>query len=178
MDSPTTASSKTPYQIAYNASGSHAAEGSFMYYYSGYYYLFWSAGTCCSYDTNKPAAGDEYAIKVCRSTSATGNFVDQTGTSCTAGGGTTLLSSHDYVYGPGGQGIFDDPTHGTVIYYHYGEWFLFFQESKRRRTDFANFLNQRILTLVSRIASINLAGTYLAGRVDGRPFKGDRVFNS
>ncbi|EFX03570.1 glycoside hydrolase, family 43 [Grosmannia clavigera kw1407] len=120
MLNPTTASSDAPYQIAYNASGSHAAEGSFMYYYSGYYYLFWSAGTCCGFDTNKPAPGDEYAIKVCRSTSATGNFVDQAGTSCTAGGGTTVLSSHDYVYGPGGQGVFDDPTRGTVIYYHYG----------------------------------------------------------
>ncbi|EFX01844.1 glycoside hydrolase, family 43 [Grosmannia clavigera kw1407] len=119
MDSPTKASSGATYQVQFNSSGSHAAEGSFMYYRSGYYYLLWSAGTCCGFDTSKPAAGNEYAIKVCRSTKATGGFVDQTGKSCTAGGGTTLLSSHGYVYGPGGQGIFADPTHGTVLYYHY-----------------------------------------------------------
>ncbi|KAF3022569.1 hypothetical protein E8E14_013198 [Neopestalotiopsis sp. 37M] len=107
------------YQIAYQPSGSHAQEGSFMYYRSGYYYLFWSEGICCGYDTSKPASGAEYKIRVCRSTSATGGFVDASGTSCTSGGGTTVLASHDYVYGPGGQGVFADSTHGTVLYYHY-----------------------------------------------------------
>ena len=83
------------YQIAYQPSGSHAQEGSFMYYRSGYYYLFWSEGICCGYDTSKPASGAEYKIRVCRSTSATGGFVDASGTSCTSGGGTTVLASHD-----------------------------------------------------------------------------------
>lgn len=39
------------YQLAYNSAGTHAEEGSFMFYYSGYYYLLWSAGICCGYDT-------------------------------------------------------------------------------------------------------------------------------
>lgn len=92
-----------------------------MYYRSGYYYLFWSEGICCGYDTSKPATGAEYKIRVCRSTSATGGFTDKSGTSCTSGGGTTVLESHDAVYGPGGQGLFADSTHGTVLYYHYGK---------------------------------------------------------
>jgi len=32
-----------------------------------------------------------------------------------------VLASHDYVYGPGGQGILVDATYGgAVLYYHYG----------------------------------------------------------
>lgn len=39
------------YQIAYTSSGTHPEEGSYMFYYSGYYYLLWSQGICCGYDT-------------------------------------------------------------------------------------------------------------------------------
>lgn len=53
--------------------------------------------------SSKPAPGDEYKIMMCRSTSATGGFVDQSGKSCTSNGGTILLGSHGTTYGPGGQ---------------------------------------------------------------------------
>lgn len=124
-------------QISYTSSGTHAREGSFMYYRSGYYYLFWSEGLCCGYDSSKPASGGEYKIMACRSTSPTGGFVgkghtpqlvielnthiiaDKSGTSCTAGGGSVVLESHGNVYGPGGQGVFADPKYGAVLYYHY-----------------------------------------------------------
>lgn len=72
--SPTTTSGSS-YNIAYNASGTHAEEGSYMFYYSGYYYLLISSGICCGYETTLPAAGDEYRIIMCRSTYATGGFV-------------------------------------------------------------------------------------------------------
>ena len=91
------------YQLAYNPSGSHAVEGSYIFYYSGYYYLTWSAGICCGYDTNKPASGAEYKIMMCMSTSAAGGFVDQNGADCKNGGGSVLLASHGTTYGPGGQ---------------------------------------------------------------------------
>jgi arabinan endo-1,5-alpha-L-arabinosidase len=45
--------------------------------------------------------------------------VDKNGVSCLEGGGTTVLESHDFVYGPGGQGFMNDPSLGPVIYYHY-----------------------------------------------------------
>ncbi|KAH8664461.1 glycoside hydrolase, family 43 [Xylariales sp. PMI_506] len=109
------------YQLSYQPTGTHPQEGAFMYYRDGYYYLFWSEGICCNYETTLPASGAEYKIRVCRSTSATGSFVDATGTSCLEGGGTTVLASHDNVYGPGGQGILADPTWGTVLYYHYAD---------------------------------------------------------
>ncbi|ESZ91594.1 arabinan endo-1,5-alpha-L-arabinosidase C [Sclerotinia borealis F-4128] len=115
---PTKASGSASYNLAYNSTGTHAEEGSYMFYYSGYYYLLISSGICCGYDTSKPASGAEYKIVMCRSTSATGNFVDQSGKACAAGGGTTLLASHGNVYGPGGQGVYLSSS-GPILYYHY-----------------------------------------------------------
>ncbi|KAF2188800.1 glycoside hydrolase family 43 protein [Zopfia rhizophila CBS 207.26] len=114
------ASGASSKQIAYVPSGSHAQEAAFLFKYGSYYYLFFSLGQCCGYDSNRPASGGgEYKIKVCRSSSATGSFVDNSGIACTSGGGTTVLESHDWVYGPGGQGVYNDPSNGPVLYYHY-----------------------------------------------------------
>jgi len=101
----TPASGASSSQLSYNSSGTHAQEGSFRYYASdtGYYYLLISAGICCNYNTDLPSPGDEYRIIMGRSTSPTGPFVDKNGKDMTAGGGSTLLESHGYVYGPGGQ---------------------------------------------------------------------------
>lgn len=61
--------------IAYVPSGDHAQEAAFVYKYGSYYYLFFSVGKCCGYDASRPAAGAEYKIKVCRSSSPTSGFV-------------------------------------------------------------------------------------------------------
>jgi len=45
--------------------------------------------------------------------------VDANGHACTSSGGTVVLASHGKVYGPGGQGVYNDPTYGSVLYYHY-----------------------------------------------------------
>ncbi|KAI9737807.1 MAG: hypothetical protein M1834_009176 [Cirrosporium novae-zelandiae] len=121
MNSGATKSSGSAYQIAYNGTGTHPLEGSYMYYRSGYYYLFFSSGICCGYDSDKPSAGEEYKIYVCRSTSVSGTFYDKSGTSCLKAGGTLVLASHGTVYGPGGQGILADDDYGTVMYYHYAD---------------------------------------------------------
>ncbi|KAL3658366.1 hypothetical protein V7S43_016746 [Phytophthora oleae] len=118
MKSTPTKSTGSASQIAFT-SDYEVLEGSYMFKYGDYYYLFLSKGQCCSYDTSKPASGKEYRILACRSSSATGDFVDQDGTACKDGGGTVVLESHDEVYGPGGQGVYDDPTYGPVLYYHY-----------------------------------------------------------
>jgi arabinan endo-1,5-alpha-L-arabinosidase len=122
MDAGATKAAGTSVQIAYQPAGSHPAEGPFMHYRSGYYYLFWSEGVCCGYDANRPAAGQEYKIRVCRSANVSGPFVDKSGASCLNGGGTTVLGSHGNVYGPGGQGIYVDSSYGTLLYYHYGKF--------------------------------------------------------
>lgn len=62
-----------------------------------------NVSTLMSLFRSMPASGAEYKIQMCRSTSATGGFVDASGVACTASGGTTLLASHGDVYGPGGQ---------------------------------------------------------------------------
>ncbi|KAF2138287.1 glycoside hydrolase family 43 protein [Aplosporella prunicola CBS 121167] len=96
-----------------------AEEGAFVFKHGSYYYLFFSKGQCCNLDKSRPATGAEYKIMVCRSSSATGGFVDKSGKSCTSGGGTTFLESHGWVYAPGGQGVYQDRTYGPVVYYHY-----------------------------------------------------------
>ncbi|TVY17150.1 putative arabinan endo-1,5-alpha-L-arabinosidase A [Lachnellula arida] len=135
-DAKTVASSSV--NIEYNSTGTHPSEGSYMFYYSGYYYLLWSSGICCGFDTSKPATGAEYKIMMCRSTSFDSGFVDQSGVACTSNGGTVLLASHGTTYGPGGQqvfpsllchqelirlnrGVFTDSSKGLVLYYHYAD---------------------------------------------------------
>jgi arabinan endo-1,5-alpha-L-arabinosidase len=103
------------YQVAFDPSDT-AIEGPYVFKYGGYYYLFFSKGQCCGYDKSKPASGKEYRILVCRSTSAVGPFVDKAGKACRSGGGTKVLESHSWVYGPGGQGVYQDPTYGPVSF--------------------------------------------------------------
>ena len=67
--------SRPSINIAYDPSGPHAQEGSFVFPHNGRYYLFCSAGQCCGLDTSKPPAGQEYMIKVCRSSSPSGGYV-------------------------------------------------------------------------------------------------------
>ncbi|KAH9988240.1 glycosyl hydrolase [Xylariaceae sp. FL0662B] len=120
MESPPTAvaSGASSYNVAYDPATT-AEEGATLFKYGAYYYLFYSKGQCCGYDSSRPAAGDEYKIMACRSSSATGGFVDKNDVSCTNGGGTMVLESHGNVYGPGGQGVYQDPTYGPILYYHY-----------------------------------------------------------
>jgi arabinan endo-1,5-alpha-L-arabinosidase len=100
-------------------------EGSYQFWWSvggtDYYYLFFSSGDCCDAASSLAPPGEEYKIMVCRSTSASGGFVDHAGRDCLGGnGGTLVLGSHDNVYAPGGQGVMYDPNLGTpIVYYHY-----------------------------------------------------------
>lgn len=75
MNSAATKAASSSYNIAYDPAGNHAIEGVYLYKYGSYYYLFFSSGACCGYDTSRPAIGEEYKIKVCRSSSPTGDFV-------------------------------------------------------------------------------------------------------
>lgn len=72
---PTVSAGGTPYQVSYLPTGTHPREGANLVYRSGIYYLFFSEGICCGYDSSRPAAGQEYKVKVCASSSPTGGFV-------------------------------------------------------------------------------------------------------
>jgi len=82
-------------------------EASYVYYHSGYYYLFWNTGGCCS------GTASSYLIHVARSTSVTGPYVGSSGAS---GSSNTFLASHGNVYGPGQIGILKE---GNTEYYTY-----------------------------------------------------------
>jgi arabinan endo-1,5-alpha-L-arabinosidase len=122
MSNPPTKKSGGDKQIAYQPAGEHAVEAAFVFEHDGWWYLFYSAGKCCGLDKNRPGKGQEYKIMVCRSKSPNGGYVDKGERSCNQGGGTTVLPSHDWVYAPGGQGVYKDPKEGPVLYYHYGEF--------------------------------------------------------
>lgn len=51
MSDPPTSPSGSSVQVAYDPAGTHAVEGGFMINTNGYYYLFFSAGQCCGYDS-------------------------------------------------------------------------------------------------------------------------------
>ncbi|KAL1849026.1 hypothetical protein Plec18170_007685 [Paecilomyces lecythidis] len=103
--------------------GTRPVEGSFMYYRAPWYYLWFSHGQCCNFEAELPPQGDEYSIRVGRSTSIRGPYVDQTGQKLTEGGGTIVYGSNSngQVYAPGGQGIMsaDENNHFDILYYHY-----------------------------------------------------------
>ncbi|KAH6845847.1 glycosyl hydrolase [Chaetomium sp. MPI-CAGE-AT-0009] len=120
-----------PYQIAFDPSDT-AIEGPTVFKNGNFYYLFFSKGTCCGYDKNRPAAGKEYRILASRSSSPVGPFVDRNGRSCRSGGGTIVLESHNWVYGPGGQGVYQDPTNGPVLYYHYVDTRIGFGDGQKK----------------------------------------------
>ncbi|OJJ47295.1 hypothetical protein ASPZODRAFT_1937166 [Penicilliopsis zonata CBS 506.65] len=102
--------------------GSHPEEGSFMSYHEPWYYLWFSHGKCCDLDPNAlPAAGQEYSIRVGRSNSPQGPFVDQNGDNLVDGGGLVVYGSNGDVYAPGGQGVLAD-SDSDILYYHYREF--------------------------------------------------------
>ncbi|KIY70284.1 glycoside hydrolase family 43 protein [Cylindrobasidium torrendii FP15055 ss-10] len=90
----------------------NAVEGSSLYSHGGYYYLFTSWDACCK------GTSSTYNIRVGRSKTLLGPYVDASGVSLLNGGGTLVLPSHDGITGPGGQDIFED-TDGPLLVYHY-----------------------------------------------------------
>nr|POF01323.1 arabinan endo-1,5-alpha-l-arabinosidase a [Quercus suber] len=121
-----------PYEIELNSTSPQPSEGAFVYPYGSYYYLFFSSGSCCGYDTSRPSPGNEYKIMVCRSSKVNSGYVDKSGRSCLSSGGTQVLGSHGTVYGPGGQGVYDDPKLGPVLYYHYVDTTVGYADADKR----------------------------------------------
>jgi hypothetical protein len=83
------------YQLAYNSS----IEASYLWRRGGYYYLFVNWGSCCS------GVNSTYNIRVGRSTSVTGPYLDQNGVSMVNNGGTLFLQGTGKFTGPGHVGI-------------------------------------------------------------------------
>lgn len=85
-------------------------EGEYLYRRNGYWYLFCSSG---QYGNNT------YAIRVVRSATLDGTFVDKEGNLATDGYAETILSSGGELYGPGHNAqIFVDTDNRTWMLYH------------------------------------------------------------
>ncbi|KAF7365439.1 Arabinan endo-1,5-alpha-L-arabinosidase [Mycena venus] len=105
-------SSSSVTSLATRTADNGAIEASVIYKVGSFYYLFSSWDICCQ------GTSSTYNIRVLRSSSVNGPYVDQSGVSGLNGGGTLVLASHDNVIGPGGQDLFTD-VDGTVMVYHY-----------------------------------------------------------
>ncbi|KAH7101579.1 secreted arabinase [Auriculariales sp. MPI-PUGE-AT-0066] len=92
--------------------GNTAIEGNSIFKSGSYYYLFTSWDKCCS------GTSSTYNIRVGRSTSVSGPYVDVNGVALTSGGGTLVLGSHGSITGPGGQDVYQD-SDGPILVYHY-----------------------------------------------------------
>lgn len=98
--------------LATRTANSGAIEASSIFKFNNLYYLFTSWDNCCQ------GTSSTYNIRVGRSTSPTGGFIDQAGVSLLNGGGTLVLGSHDSIIGPGGQDLLLDGD-GPILIYHY-----------------------------------------------------------
>lgn len=90
-----------------------AIEGAYIYRHGGFYYLFASYDFCCQ------GLSSTYNIRVGRSRAITGPYVDQSGTPLLDDGGTTILATHGYVIGPGGQTVLRDRGQDLLVYHYY-----------------------------------------------------------
>jgi arabinan endo-1,5-alpha-L-arabinosidase len=90
-------------------------EAGFQFRHEAYYYLFASFDNCCN--VKEPIT---YKVRVGRSSSPTGPFLDRNGVDMRSGGGTIVLEGHGNVEAAGGQSIVHDPLDDSdLIVYHW-----------------------------------------------------------
>jgi arabinan endo-1,5-alpha-L-arabinosidase len=90
-----------------------AIEASCIYQHSNSFFLFVNWGQCCR------GTNSTYNIRVGRSASVTGPYVDQQGVDMLQGGGTLLLGSFGYRIGPGHAGILEQGGTNWLSYHYY-----------------------------------------------------------
>jgi beta-xylosidase len=91
----------------------NTTEAACLFQRGGYYYLFLNYGGCCS------GIDSTYNIRVGRSVSVLGPYLDQAGNSMLTGGGTMLLESTGRFIGPGHAGILNDNGTNWLTYHYY-----------------------------------------------------------
>jgi arabinan endo-1,5-alpha-L-arabinosidase len=97
------------HQLAYNSS----IEASYVFKRGGYYYLFADWGSCCS------GVNSTYNIRMGRSTSVTGPYLDQSGVNMAANGGTLFQEATGKFTGPGHVGILSQGGNQWWSYHYY-----------------------------------------------------------
>ena len=92
---------------------SNTTEGAYLHQHGGYYYLFLNYGGCCS------GLNSTYNMRVGRSTSVTGPYLDKDGIALNGGGGTTIYESTGRFIGPGHAGIFQENGRYWLSHHYY-----------------------------------------------------------
>jgi arabinan endo-1,5-alpha-L-arabinosidase len=92
---------------------STAIEGSYLVQNGGFYYLFANWDNCCD------GVDSTYNIRVGRSSSITGPYLDQNGVSMASGGGTLFLESTGRFIGPGQAGLLLEAQTNWFTYHYY-----------------------------------------------------------
>lgn len=96
-------------QLAYNTS----IEAACIYRRGGYYYLFVNWGSCCD------GVNSTYHVRVGRSTSITGPYLDRNGVDLRNRGGTIFAESSGKFTGPGHIGVLEDEGQRWMSYHYY-----------------------------------------------------------
>ncbi len=93
--------------------GGNAIEAPFIFFKSGYYYLFASIDYCCKGEKST------YKMIVAKSKKITGPFVDKEGNDMAKGGGTILLAGDSNWYGVGHNAIVSFDKTDYLIFHAY-----------------------------------------------------------
>lgn len=103
----------TLYSIASRAVHPRAVEAPFIIYRNGYYYLFVSFDQCCQ------GIASTYNVRVGRSESISGPYVDREGVDMMEDGGTQITYATNRYRGPGHNGIFSEGDQDYIVYHAY-----------------------------------------------------------
>jgi arabinan endo-1,5-alpha-L-arabinosidase len=110
---PVTGKRLTPEGAVTHLASNSSIEASFLWQHGGYYYLFVNFGTCCR------GLNSTYNIRLGRSPTITGPYVDQSGSTMATGGGSMFLEGASPFVGPGQAGLFTDQGTNWFSYHYY-----------------------------------------------------------
>lgn len=102
-------SNLTATHLAYNGS----IEAACIYRRGGYYYLFVNWGSCCD------GVNSTYNVRVGRSTSITGPYLDRNGVDLRSNGGTPFAEASGKFAGPGHIGVLEENGQRWFSYHYY-----------------------------------------------------------
>lgn len=99
---PKTGKRIAPDSPMYSLAHYESIEASYLYQHDGYYFLFVNWGICCR------GTNSTYNIRVGRSKTVTGPYLDDKGVDLMAGGGTLFMETQGKFIGPGHAGIYSE----------------------------------------------------------------------
>lgn len=110
---PATGKRIAPNSPMYSLADYPAIEAAYIYHHNGYYYLFVNWDSCCS------GVDSTYNIRVGRSASITGPYMDRNGVNMLNSGGSLFLETTGRYVGPGHMGILFDEGQFHFTYHYY-----------------------------------------------------------